>query len=115
MNRDEKIQVFSRIEEELKILGRSKKWLAENIGLSAMVVNHWKKRGVPTKHIKKISYHLGVSREWLEGDTQHKGSKPVIVANSDDTKSQIDEEVRKLSRTDATLALTFLTTLNDKR
>jgi len=56
-----------RLEEILKEQGRSKKWLAEQMGVSRHSVRWWcnKKHGIRRKRIPKMAEVLGIEKHKL--------------------------------------------------
>lgn len=108
------MDAFDRVEVELERLDKTKKWLADRLSVSGVVLNHWKTRGIPSAKFKLLAYELGISREYLEGDSEHRGERPAGVTVSDPLKEEIETELQKLSQRDTAIALNFLRSLNIK-
>ncbi|MEM7359420.1 MAG: hypothetical protein AAF431_09995 [Pseudomonadota bacterium] len=62
-------KMFKLIEQELQEQGKTKVWFANQLNESTQNINNWKVRGVPPAKVKGIADVLGVSREYLEGDS----------------------------------------------
>ena len=61
--------MFNRIESELKTLGKTKVWLADELNESTQNINNWRTRGVPAAKVLSIAQALSVTREYLEDTT----------------------------------------------
>lgn len=62
-------KMFKLIELELHQQGKTKVWFAGQLNESTQNINNWKVRGVPAAKVKGIADVLGVSREYLEGES----------------------------------------------
>ena len=59
---------WSRVDTELTQRKREWKWLAEKIGVEKMqTVNHWKNRGIPSRHYSEIETALEKYSGWILG------------------------------------------------
>jgi hypothetical protein len=59
---------WHRLESELAAQNKLLRWLAGELDLKEQAVNHWPKRGVPSKHHAAIERILKKPRGWLTGD-----------------------------------------------
>src|SRR5690625_1824261 len=94
----------SRIEERLKALGKTKSWLAAELGTEKQNVNNWIRRGnIPTSWVFLVADLLECDAEWLMtgerlpesgGGASGVYSDPKIEA-AQALMSQLDDELKE--------------------
>ena len=86
---------IKRISEELKLQNKKQSDLAEYIGVTANVITDWKSGRIKSysKYIHGIAQFLGVSVEYLKGETASK----LPMNNADGTYVQVTDNLIKFA------------------
>lgn len=86
---------IKRISEELKLQNKKQSDLAEYIGVTANVITDWKSGRIKSysKYIHGIAQFLGVSVEYLKGETDSK----LPMNNADGTSVQVTDNLIKFA------------------
>lgn len=96
--------MHQRIFEELRKPGKSQKGLADYLGVKQQAVTNWKQElnTAYTKYIHGIAEYLGVSVEYLRGETDIK-QKPSVLSD----RGQWDGAVKVLTPHEERLILAY--------
>ena len=89
---------WERVDKELQSRRRDWKWLREalisadsDLKLTEQAMNHWKDRGIPSKHFARIEKVLGMHHGWVNGDAPTKARSEKYSNYANDIAYMFDQ------------------------